>query len=98
MRIIEIGATIFASVRLSCTIHPEADRRVAMGMIRSAVDKTSSMGDIVSRGPHRDPGFAGDRTLPATGHGCRDPKIDTGAQFDQVLDSSRSRGYGRYEI
>jgi hypothetical protein len=69
-----------------------------MGMMRAAVDKTSSMGNIVSRGPRPDPGFAGDRTLPQAGHECRDPEIDTGVQFDQVLDSSRSRGYGRYEI
>jgi hypothetical protein len=98
MRIIEIGATTFASARLSCTIHPEADRRVAMGMIRGAVDKTSSMKDILSQGPRRDPGFAGDRTLPAPGHECREPGIDTGEQSGQAPDSSRSRGYGRYEI
>jgi hypothetical protein len=97
MRIIEIGAATFASVRLSCTVYPEADRRVAMGMIRGAVDKTSSMKDI-ARGPCRDPGFAGDRTLPATGRECRDPEIDTGEQSERALDSSRSRGYGRYEI
>jgi hypothetical protein len=98
MRIIEIGATTFASTRLSCTIHSEADRRVAMGMIRSAVDKTSSMKDIGSRGLRRDTGLAGDRTLAAADHGCRDPEIDTGAQSGSVPDSSRSRGYGRYEI
>ena len=60
-----------------------------MGMIRDAVDKTSSMKDIGSRG---------DRTLPAAGHECRDPEIDTGVQSGGALDSSRSRGYGRYEI
>jgi hypothetical protein len=69
-----------------------------MEMIRGAIDKTSSMKDTVSRGLRRGPGSAGDRTLPATGHECRDPEIDTGVQFDQALDSSRSRGYGRYEI
>jgi hypothetical protein len=69
-----------------------------MGMIRGAIDKTSSIKDIGSRGPRRDPGFAGDRTLPATGHECRDPEIDTGVQSSQAPDSSRSRGYGRYEI
>jgi hypothetical protein len=95
MRIIEIGAATFASARLSCTIHPEADGRVAMGMIRGAADKTSSMKDVVLR---RDPGFPGDRTLPAAGHECRGPEIDIGVQSDQGLDSSRSRGYGRYEI
>jgi hypothetical protein len=98
MRIIEIGATAFASTRLSCTIHPEADRRVAMGMIRGAADKTNSMKDALARGLRRDPGFAGDRTLPAVGHECRDPEIDTGVQSGQAPDSSRSRGYGRYEI
>jgi hypothetical protein len=69
-----------------------------MGTIRGAVGKTSSMKDIGSRGPHRDPDFAGDRTLPAAGHECHDPESDTGVQFDQAPDSSRSRGYGRYEI
>jgi hypothetical protein len=98
MRIIEIGATAFASARLSCTIYPEADRRVAMGMIRGAIDKASSMKDIGARGPRRDPGSAGDRALPAAGHEYRNPESDTGVEFDQALDSSRSRGYGRYEI
>ena len=69
-----------------------------MGMIRGAADKTNSMKDVVARGLRRDPGFAGDRTLPATGHECGDPKIDTIVGFDQAPDSSRSRGYGRYEI
>jgi hypothetical protein len=63
-----------------------------MGMIRSAIDKASSMKDVGL------PGIAGDRTPPATGHRCRDPEIDTGVQSDQEPDSSRSRGYGRYEI
>jgi hypothetical protein len=76
--------------------YPEADRRVAMGMIRGAIDKASSMKDIMSQGPRRDPGFTGDRAIPAAGHKC--PEIDTEVQFDQALDSSRSRGYGRYEI
>jgi hypothetical protein len=98
MRIIEIGAAIFASVRLSCTIHPEADRRVVMGMIRGAVGKTSSMRDIGPRGLSRDPAFASDRTLPAMGHECRDPKIDTIVELDRAPEPSRSRGYGRYEI
>jgi hypothetical protein len=69
-----------------------------MGMIRGAVDKTSSIKDIDSLGQHRDPGFAGARTLPAAGHECRDAAIDTGLQPGQAPDSSRSRGYGRYEI
>jgi hypothetical protein len=95
MRIIEIGAMTFASARLSCTIFPKADGRVAMGMIRDAVDKTSSMKDT---GLRRNPGFAGDRTIPAAGQDCRDPQSDTAERFDQVPDCSRSRGYGRYEI
>jgi hypothetical protein len=69
-----------------------------MGMTRGAIDKTISMKDIGSRRTPRDPGFAGDRTLPATGRECRDPKIDPIVQSDQVPDSPRSRGYGRYEI
>ena len=69
-----------------------------MGKIRVASAMTNSMKDSVSRGLRRDPGFAGDRTLAATGHECRDPKIDTGVEFNQTPDSSRSRGYGRYEI
>jgi hypothetical protein len=68
-----------------------------MGMNRGAVDKTSSMKDVVA-GLRRDPDFAGDRMLPAAGHECRDPKIDTIVKFEQATDCSRSRGYGRYEI
>jgi hypothetical protein len=88
----------FASIRLCCTICAEADRRVAMGMIRGAVDKTSSMNDIGLRGLRRDAGFPGDWAPAAEGHECRDPKIDPIVEFDQAPDSSRSRGYGRYEI
>jgi hypothetical protein len=69
-----------------------------MGMIRGAIDKTNSMKDIASHGLRRDPGLAGDLTLPAAGHEYRDPEIDTGVQSGRALDSSRSRGYGRYEI
>ena len=69
-----------------------------MGMIRGAVDKTSAMKDVALPGLRRDPGFAGDRTPVAGGHECRDFKIDTIVEFDQAPDSSRSRGYGRYEI
>jgi hypothetical protein len=67
-------------------------------MIRGAIDKTSSMKGVVGRGLRRDPGSSGDRTFPAAGRECRDPEIDTGVQPGQVSDSSRSRGYGRYEI
>jgi hypothetical protein len=69
-----------------------------MGMIRGTIDTTSSMEDIVSRGARRDPAIAGDRTPPTTGRECHDPVIDTIVGFDQARDSSRSRGYGRYEI
>jgi hypothetical protein len=67
-------------------------------MIRGAVDNASSMKDISLSGVRRDAGLPGDRTLPAEGHGRHDPKIDPIAEFDQAPDSSRSRGYGRYEI
>jgi hypothetical protein len=66
-----------------------------MGMIRGAIDKTSSMKDIGLSEPRPDSAFAGD---PATGHKYRDRGIDIGEQSDLALDSSRSRGYGRYEI
>jgi hypothetical protein len=69
-----------------------------MEMIRGAIDQTGSMKEIASRGLTRNPGFAGDRALPAAGHECRDPEIEAGEQSGQTLDSSRSRGYGRYEI
>jgi hypothetical protein len=69
-----------------------------MGMIRGAVDKTSSMKDIISRGPRRDTVLGSDRTPPATGREYRDPETDIGVQPSHALDSSRSRGYGRYEI
>jgi hypothetical protein len=69
-----------------------------MGMIRGAIDEAGSMKDAVSRGLRPDPGLAGDQTLPAAGHECRDPEIDTSVEFNQTPDSSRSRGYGRYEI
>jgi hypothetical protein len=69
-----------------------------MGKVRAVNGITNSMNDVVLHGPRRDPRFGGDRTLPATGHECRDPDIDTTVGFDQAPDSSRSRGYGRYEI
>ena len=69
-----------------------------MGKIRVESAMTNSMNDVVLHGLRRDPGFGGDRTLPATGHECHDPEIGTGAQSGHELDSSRSRGYGRYEI
>jgi hypothetical protein len=69
-----------------------------MGMIRGAVDKASSMKDILSPGRRRDPSFGGDRTLPAASYECPDSETDTIVGFDQAPDPSRSRGYGRYEI
>ena len=69
-----------------------------MGKIHVVSAMTSSMDDDVRHGPRRDLDFSVDRTLPATGHECRDREIDTIVQLDQAPDSSRSRGYGRYEI
>jgi hypothetical protein len=69
-----------------------------MGKIRVVSAMTNSMKDVVLHGMRRDPGFGGDRPVPATGHECRDNEIDTVLEFDQALDPSRSRGYGRYEI
>jgi hypothetical protein len=68
-----------------------------MGKIRVVSAVTNSMEDV-SHGPRRDPGFGGDRTLPATGDKERDGESGTVVEFDQAPDSSRSRGYGRYEI
>jgi hypothetical protein len=69
-----------------------------MGKIRVVSAMINSMKDVVSHGPHGDPHSGGDRMLPAAGHECRESEIDTIVEFDQALDSSRSRGYGRYEI
>ena len=69
-----------------------------MGKIRAVSAMTSSMQEVALPGPRRNPGYGGDRVLPATDHECRGPESDTGVEFDQALDSSRSRGYGRYEI
>jgi hypothetical protein len=69
-----------------------------MGKIRVVSASTNSMEDVVLHGLRRDPGFGGDPTLPATGQKERDRASDTVVEFDQAPDSSRSRGYGRYEI
>jgi hypothetical protein len=69
-----------------------------MGVIRGAIGKSNLMKDVGLPGLRQDTGLASDRTLPVSGDGYRDPEIDTGMTFDQALDSSRSRGYGRYEI
>jgi hypothetical protein len=68
-----------------------------MGKIRVVSAMTNSMKDVALQGPPRDVGFGSDRTLP-TGEGCRDSEIDATAGIDRALDSSRSRGFGRYEI
>ena len=69
-----------------------------MGKIRVASAMTNSAQDVVLHRLRRDPGSGGDRTLPATDHEGRESEVDTIVKFDQALDSSRSRGYGRYEI
>lgn len=69
-----------------------------MGKIRVASAMTSSTTGTVAHGQPRNPRFDPNRTLPATGRECRDPETDADVQFDQAPDSSRSRGYGRYEI
>jgi hypothetical protein len=69
-----------------------------MGKIGVVSAMTNSMQDAASHGPRRNPDSGGDRPLPATGHKCRDREIDVIVEFDQAPDSSRSRGYGRYEI
>jgi hypothetical protein len=69
-----------------------------MGKIRVVSATTNSTKDVVLHGLRRNPRSGGDRRLPATGRECRESEIDTIVEFDQALDSSRSRGYGRYEI
>jgi hypothetical protein len=69
-----------------------------MGKIRVASAMTNSIKDVASHGPRRDPGLGGDGMLPAAGRECRESEIDTIVEPDYALDSSRSRGYGRYEI
>jgi hypothetical protein len=69
-----------------------------MGKKRVVNAMTNSMRDIALHGPRRGPRSGGVRPLPATGHECRDRESDTIGEFNQTPDSSRSRGYGRYEI
>ena len=69
-----------------------------MGKMRIASAVIGSRTDTVAHRQRRDPGFDSAPTLPVTGHECREPEIGAGVQFDQAPDSSRSRGYGRYEI
>jgi hypothetical protein len=69
-----------------------------MGKIRVVSAMNNSMEDVVLHGLRRDPHFGGDRTLPETGDKERGRESDTIVEFDPAPDSSRSRGYGRYEI
>jgi hypothetical protein len=69
-----------------------------MGKIRAVSAMTNSMKDVALQGLRPDPQGDGDRTRPATGRTGRDGEIDSIAEFDQAPDSSRSRGFGRYEI
>jgi hypothetical protein len=69
-----------------------------MGKIRGVSAMTSSIQDVVSHRLRRNPVLGSGGTLPATGHECRESEIGTIVEFDQALDSSRSRGYGRYNI
>jgi hypothetical protein len=69
-----------------------------MGMIRLASVMTNSMKDSLLHWLGRDQRFGGDRTLAATGHEGRGSETHSIAEYGQALDSSRSRGFGRYEI
>jgi hypothetical protein len=69
-----------------------------MGKIRAVSAMTNSMQDVALHGPRRNPDFGGDHPLSATGQECRDRESGILGEVDQAPDSSRSRGYGRYEI
>jgi hypothetical protein len=69
-----------------------------MGKIRVVSAMTNSMKDAASHALRRDTGLGGEQTPPATVDKERDRKSGTIVEFDQAPDSSRSRGYGRYEI
>ncbi len=58
---------------------------------------TNSMENVVSFGPDRDSSPDRDRLVPATNRKCPDGNAQSVAQPEEP-DSSRSRGYGRYEI
>jgi hypothetical protein len=58
---------------------------------------TNSMENVLSSRPDRDSPPGGDPLVPATDRKCLDGNAQPVAQLD-VLDSSRSRGFGRYEI
>jgi hypothetical protein len=69
-----------------------------MGMTRDVSAVTGPMKDTVAHGQREDTRSGGGRTLPAAGHEYREGEIDAMVEFEQARDSSRSRGYGRYEI
>jgi hypothetical protein len=58
---------------------------------------TDSMENVLSSRRDRHPPPDRDRLVPATERKCLDGNTQPVAQLDG-LDSSRSRGYGRYEI
>jgi hypothetical protein len=58
---------------------------------------TNPMKKTLSSGPDRDPRPDRDRLVAATDRECLDGDAQSVAQLD-ALDSSRSRGFGRYEI
>jgi hypothetical protein len=58
---------------------------------------TNSMENVLPFGPDRDSSPDRDRLAPSTKRKCPDRNAQSVAQLDG-LDSSRSRGYGRYEI
>jgi hypothetical protein len=58
---------------------------------------TNSMENVVSFGPDRDSSPDRDRLARSADRKCPDDNAQSVAQLDG-LGSSRSRGYGRYEI
>jgi hypothetical protein len=58
---------------------------------------TNSMDNVLPFRPDRDSSPGRDRLVPAIDRKCLDGNAQPVAQLDG-LDSSRSRGYGRYEI
>ena len=58
---------------------------------------TASMENVLPFRPERDSSPDHDGLVPATDRKCLDGNVQSVAQLDD-LDSSRSRGFGRYEI
>jgi hypothetical protein len=58
---------------------------------------TDSLENALSFRPDRDSSAGRDQRVPATDRKCLDGNVQSVAQLDD-LDSSRSRGFGRYEI